>query len=338
LPLNKQPKWLIFVDFNKKTNKIYQFSQKPSYFTFNFIFMKKIITIFFIGFFCFQQANAARYFDIEQTSGQNIVGNVVEFLAIYYVTPPYPASATAINWTTDVSITINGGNLISSVTDCGYNPCPGGIITIEITSPNVIITVNKTSAPTASSSFSFTALPIELTKFEAKSLEKQVNLTWTTTSETNNREFGIEQSWDGKNWKTLGTKAGAGTTRDEQNYQFTDFQTGANPLAETAFYRLRTTDFDGQESHSEMISVKLKTDVSRLEFGTIAADLLRFKSPNEENVQVSWFNFNGQLMYQKSMLAQKGFNEMTVDQDIPNGLYVIRMLSATQSAVLKVKI
>jgi hypothetical protein len=305
---------------------------------FNFIFMKKIITLIFIGFLCFQQANAARYFDIQQTAGQNVVGQTVEFLLVYYVTPPYPALATPLDWTTDVAITINGGTLNSSATDCGYNPCPGGVINFVITAPNVIITINKTTAPTANSSYSFTALPIELVSFGAKPLEKRVNLTWTTASETNNREFGIEQSWDGENWTTIGTQLGAGTTREARNYSFIDRKTGANPQAATTYYRLRSTDFDGQASHSEMINVKLLTNVSRLEFGTVSTELLRFESPIEENVEVSFVTFTGQLAFQKSMLAQKGFNEMTLDQQISKGLYVVRMLSATQSVALKVKI
>jgi hypothetical protein len=303
--------------------------------------MKKAITLFFLGLLVQTSSfSQSAFFSFPGTSGNLVVGQSFQVLGLFNAINGMGIPAPMVMDWTGVTIEVAGGDLNSLTDACGVpTACASAWANITITAPSGYIKFIKTSAPAATSTYSFAnALPIELTSFEAKPFQTKVELTWTTATETNNREFGIEQSWDGKNWKSIDTQSGAGTTIDAQFYQYSDYETCTNPQAATTYYRLRTTDFDGQESHSEMISVKLKTDVSRLEFGTIAADLLRFKSPNEENVQVSWLNFNGQLMYQKSMLAQKGFNEMTVDQDIPNGLYVIRMLSATQSAVLKVKI
>ena len=47
--------------------------------------------------------------------------------------------------------------------------------------------------------------------------------------------------------------AGAGTTTEEQNYQYTDFYAKHNG---TVYYRLKQTDYDGEYSYSNTVAVK----------------------------------------------------------------------------------
>lgn len=95
-------------------------------------------------------------------------------------------------------------------------------------------------------------LPIELTYFVANCSRGNVEFTWQTASELNNDYFTIEYSLDAMEFEALATIAGAGTTTEEQNYQYTDFSA---PESGTVYYRLKQTDYDGNYTYSDMVAV-----------------------------------------------------------------------------------
>lgn len=97
-----------------------------------------------------------------------------------------------------------------------------------------------------------TVLPIELTYFVANCSRGNVEFTWQTASELNNDYFTIEYSLDAMEFEALATIAGAGTTTEEQNYQYTDFSA---PESGTVYYRLKQTDYDGNYTYSDMVAV-----------------------------------------------------------------------------------
>ena len=101
------------------------------------------------------------------------------------------------------------------------------------------------------SSFDFILLPIELAYWNAENRGAYVQLSWTTASETNNHLFHIQRSSDGKDWKTISTVTGAGTSTSTINYHEID----ENPLQGIAYYRLQQIDFDGKFSFSRIIAV-----------------------------------------------------------------------------------
>lgn len=90
-------------------------------------------------------------------------------------------------------------------------------------------------------------LPVELTLFTATvDPSGYVNLRWRTATESDNDFFGVERSLEGKEWKSVTTIAGAGTTRSETNYTYTDI---APPPHQSFYYRLRQVDLDGTTTY-----------------------------------------------------------------------------------------
>ena len=65
-------------------------------------------------------------------------------------------------------------------------------------------------------------VPVELTSFTAEVLEDEVELTWTTATETNNSGFEILRSTQKDEWNKIGFVLGHGTTTETQHYSFTD--------------------------------------------------------------------------------------------------------------------
>lgn len=101
-------------------------------------------------------------------------------------------------------------------------------------------------------------IPVELTSFTAIAEAGQVTLRWSTATEKNNKEFGIERSVDGKVFSSIGFTAGNGTTTELREYRFTD----NNPAAGISYYRLKQTDYDGSFEYSHVIQVSAKPVLS----------------------------------------------------------------------------
>lgn len=116
-----------------------------------------------------------------------------------------------------------------------------------------------TSLPGVTSSDSLPAkptaiLPVKLLAFNAKT-DGTVNiLEWHTTSEVNTREFIIETSVDGKDFRLSIWVTPKGAPNTPTYYRYTDTTASAQ-----TYYRLRMVDADGKEQVSRTIPVKKQT-------------------------------------------------------------------------------
>jgi hypothetical protein len=93
-------------------------------------------------------------------------------------------------------------------------------------------------------------LPIKLKDITAVQKGNSNIINWTTSTETNNKGFYIEQSNNARNWKNIGFVAGATNSYIDQNYSFTD----NNPF-DVTYYRIRQTDIDGKNSYTKTVKV-----------------------------------------------------------------------------------
>lgn len=118
-------------------------------------------------------------------------------------------------------------------------------------------TITTSAAVTSFSPFTLAStstsnpLPVELISFTAKKVENTVVLEWETKSEINNDYFTVERSDNCLNFESLMTVNGAGNSITTLNYSAIDY----NPLREVSYYRLKQTDFDGNEKNSQIIAI-----------------------------------------------------------------------------------
>ncbi len=73
-------------------------------------------------------------------------------------------------------------------------------------------------------------------------------LTWTTSTEVNNKGWNIQRSANGIKWENIGWTDGSGNTQMEKSYTFTD----PRPMNGLNYYKLQQIDFDGKSSYSEV--------------------------------------------------------------------------------------
>lgn len=104
-------------------------------------------------------------------------------------------------------------------------------------------------------------LPIELSAFTAQPINStDVQLDWTTASETNSSHFDAERSIQGISWEGIGTVAAAGNSHLNLFYRLIDNNVfDPNKPTETNFYyRLKMVDFDGQFKYSNVRHAKFE--------------------------------------------------------------------------------
>jgi len=172
-----------------------------------------------------------------------------------------------------------------------------------------------------------TNLPIELLTFNAKCQDNQVNLSWVTTSETNNDFFTIERSGNSTEWENLFNVQGAGNSNSYLFYTAEDKQ----PLSGNSYYRLKQTDFDGKYSYSDVVEVDCSSGtsfelISMISDANASEIIMTFIASEGDNYNFSMFDTKGQRILQKSEKAIAGTNEIHIKtNNLSQGIYLISL-------------
>jgi len=152
-------------------------------------------------------------------------------------------SSTPISSSSAATSTIN-----TSITRATFGPAatPDAYYSYKGTFTNFsgFAVTNATSVPA----------PVEWLDFTGKLVGKNVDLTWTTAAELNNRGFDVERSVNGVSFEKIGFVQGRGTITIPQPYHFTDGK-ATQIQASVLYYRLRQIDDDGTHSFSNTVPV-----------------------------------------------------------------------------------
>lgn len=252
----------------------------------------------------------------------------------YNITLFYTAAELAL-WADD-PMTLNILKTSGAISDATpANSVVGENVDLTITNFNDIYAF--TGSFTGFSSFAITnfipsALPVDLTVFNGARTGKTNTLKWVTESETNNRGFAVERSFDGNLFSEIGFVSGAGDSEQTLNYQWLDrdLQKSGN-----YYYRLKQLDFDGVISYSETIVLKVEAD---------GATIIVAPNPASNYLNISWttestkerhltlFHPNGKLIAAIGSLdATTGtINVDLTSYQLSNGVYYIRLMEGEQ--------
>lgn len=175
------------------------------------------------------------------------------------------------------------------------------------------------------------ALPITLLDFTVRLRQQQVLIEWTTESETNNDYFEIERSVDGQQYEVVGTVPGAGTSTSVRTYRLIDEQ----PLTGVSYYRLRQTDFDGQQEAFDWVAVSF--DGMPNQSATLSLDNIfpnpfntscsvAFTPRGTSDVVVQLMNMQGTVIASK--VASAHTTQVTFDNlaQLRPGTYLVRLV------------
>lgn len=108
-------------------------------------------------------------------------------------------------------------------------------------------------SPVTKGSSNEPVIPVELTSFNASSVNGNVNLEWITITETNNSGFQVERNNGNGVFEAAGFVKGNGTSAMTHSYKFVD----ENLNSGTYQYRLKQIDYNGTYSFSEVVAIEV---------------------------------------------------------------------------------
>lgn len=176
-------------------------------------------------------------------------------------------------------------------------------------------------------------LPIELIRFAGNCTDGQVEVTWTTASETNNDFFTVQRSIDGVNFEDVVIVDGAGNSSSIINYSAVDY----NPYGGTSYYRLKQTDFDGASKYSDVVAVSCgnaATDFNLVNAydqgnGTMA---VVFNAGDNELYTVTLYDIIGKQITETTGKAYSGKNQINIAVgDLARGIYMVNLKNEFKS-------
>ncbi len=208
-------------------------------------------------------------------------------------------------------------------------------------------TVVTTAAVTSFSPFTLASrtagvnpLPIELLSFTANyNSSNKVNLKWITASETNNDFFTIERSKDGVFFNELNVVDGAGNSTGTLNYSTIDNE----PLQGLSYYRLKQTDFNGENSYSTIVSVEKNQngfEIINTQFNQSQNQLaVYFICDNNCTVSIELFDLKGKKIYSSTENTLGKNSEILIPiSNISEGIYLIKAFNAETVISKKIKL
>lgn len=159
-------------------------------------------------------------------------------------------------------------------------------------------------------------IPLKWLSFSAQKKQQEVILQWSTVTETNTREFYIEQSVNGTNWYTIGRISAQNNSGFTSNYSFVD----RNPVSNNNYYRIKQIDLDGNFSYSEVKVVRFTNSKQLITIvkNPIYNKIMEVKV--EEPMDLQLYNSFGQVLWSKQV--QAGYVTLDMSNFISGVYYV----------------
>ena len=205
--------------------------------------------------------------------------------------------------------------------DAGLSITSGSIVVGNISTTH--IPMNQTRYVTIGSASADTPLPIELIDFKAAANDNShhVDLTWSTSSETNNDFFTVEKSIDYDDWIEAIIVPGAGDSDQRIDYQAVD----KNPFPGLSYYRLKQTDYDGTFSFSKIVYVTFDDfPEERILFPNPAVDEVWISGISEDLHSIRILSIDGRDLSNIVWIKARQAGSVALDiTKLPVGLYSI---------------
>lgn len=173
-----------------------------------------------------------------------------------------------------------------------------------------------------------TLLPVELVGFKGECQENQVELNWSTVSETNNDFFEIQALQIDGAWEVIGRVQGAGNSLSQLDYTFIH----RNPTSD--YYRLKQVDFDGKFDYSDVISVN-RSACSENNTLTVSPNpantFIIIETGNTQSQEIEIRDYSGRIMMKTKLVDQQKVDVSTW----ASGIYFLQSHDAVVRFVIR---
>lgn len=170
-------------------------------------------------------------------------------------------------------------------------------------------------------------LPIELVRFAGQCADGEIEIKWSTYTETNNDFFTVERSNNGQDFEVVDVIEGAGNSNQPLSYSVID----QLPYGGTSYYRLKNTDFSEKSEYSDIIAVSCGTDGNDFNFVN-AYDVdqteivVEFTGAENEKFNIMLYDAAGRRALDFQGAAVEGMNKVKLPSgDLARGIYIINL-------------
>jgi IgA Peptidase M64/Secretion system C-terminal sorting domain len=282
----------------------------------------------------------------------NTIYNIVTPIYSYLPSSTTPTLTTITNFSANLTLPIpntlqtewklNGITIASSVDNVNISPStlPVGnsTLTLFVTDNTPL---SRSYLPATGYVFSQTwtitrgALPLEWLNFEAKREQNHALLTWQTAQEENVSHFDVQRSFDGKNFKSIGTVK-ANNVLTKSDYRYTD-----NSLLRGAtYYRLQQFDKDEKSTFSPIRTLEKSDKFFYKISPNPVSDVINISGNTDYNtaIKVELFNEIGAKVYDYVLKnVENAYEHSFSIRDLPNGAYIV-VLNLPNGYAVKEKI
>ncbi len=184
-----------------------------------------------------------------------------------------------------------------------------------------------------------TMVPVELASYSVTAVKNNVNIEWSTATETNASHFIIERKLSDSEWMEAASIKAAGTSTTIKSYSFSDRNVATGKYS----YRLKQVDYDGTSETFSAIEVEVGIptafDMSQNYPNPFnPSTKIEFSIPVPANVTLDIFDISGQKVATViSGQMNAGYHFVNVDAakyGMSSGTYVYR-LSADKFTSIK---
>ncbi len=184
------------------------------------------------------------------------------------------------------------------------------------------------------------ALPVSLIEFTAQIDNDNVLLKWSSAREINSSHYNIMRSFNGSDYEKIGVESSAGNSTNISTYSFVDENAIKLYEGKSIYYKLAMVDLDGTAKFSPVRTVFFKNALSVNSMTPYFSDEnlnIKLKLNDDTKLNISVVDMNGKIVYTSNAQYAKGVSTTTLNgMDIPTGIYLIKMESASETMVVKV--
>lgn len=185
-----------------------------------------------------------------------------------------------------------------------------------------------------------TPVPVKWASFTAAKKVNDARLTWVTASESNNKGFDVQRSFDGRTFETIGVVKGAGNTNIKSTYTFIDNGVFNNAVSKV-YYRLKQVDFDGKSSLSNVVvllnEMNNTNSISAYPNPFNSDVTVSIDANQASTAQVTVFDFSGRSILSNNYQVAEGSNIISINEmsNLNTGIYFVKVTVDGQEVVIK---
>lgn len=180
-------------------------------------------------------------------------------------------------------------------------------------------------------------LPVELTSFSGVCVEDGISqISWSTASEFNSKEFIVQRSEDGIHYKNIAVVPSSGNSDSPKHYSIKDTASSAN----SSYYRLVQVDYDGKQTIYSFIQVRCG-EVSYMNiFYAQPGITVEISADKNKEIGLNVYEISGRLIHHENKQILRGFNrfDLNLQKKLANGIYIIQMVDGDDVSSTKLMI